>query len=227
MRIISALAILSITACAHTKAKPAAEAKPEAKAEATAPAPTKAEPAAPAAALAPVRVEILSQSATAVGAPIQDTLYSERKEDAAITKRELDGDVLTYTGQVGLGKGSSYAGIGMYLAIFKAGRTMDATNYKSVTFRLASTAGQLRLRIAGGDQKVREEGCYPVFTQRVTETLTDYTIPLSSFKAESWCGGKGVSAADTLKTLYGYEVADITVAGKPVTVSVVSIVLNP
>jgi hypothetical protein len=228
MRTITMLAgVLAFTACATTEPKPAAapaEAAP-AKAE-----PAKAEPApaAPAAdALAPVQVEFISQSATASGGAIQDTAYSEKAEDVTITKREIADGLLTYTGQVGMGKGSSYAGIGLYVELFKGGKTLDATKYKSVTFRLASTAGNLRLRIAGSDQKIREGGCYPVVTQAVTPTPTDYTIPLSKFQAEGWCGSKAVSAAATLKELYGYEVADITIAKTPVTISVGNITLNP
>lgn len=218
MRRIVMLAALLFAACAHHGKK-----VESAKAE-----PAKVEPgkAEPTAVSNPEKVEFASATATKAGAPLEDTNYSEQPKDASIDKREFANGVVTYSGQVGLGKGSQWAGIGFWAPLTKEMKTIDATKYKSVTFKVASTAGTLRLRIAGGDQAQRSGGCYPVFMLDVTPTLADYTIPLEKFKAEGWCGPKGVSAADTLKTLYGYEVADIAVAKKPVTISVQSITLN-
>ncbi len=217
MRRIAVLAVLLFAACAHHHKKVEA-----AKAE-----PAKTEtPKAEAGALAPVKVEFASASATKAGAPVEDTNSSEQPGDASITKKDFADGVVTYTGQVGMGKGSSYAGIGLWAPIAN-GKTIDATKYKSVTFQLASTAGTLRLRLAGGDQAARGTGCYPVVMQDVTEKLTDYTIPLSKFKSEAWCGPKAITVEQTLPILYGYEIADISVAKKPVTISVGSITLNP
>jgi hypothetical protein len=219
------LAAMLFVACAHNgkKAEPAkAEpAKEPAKSE-----PAKAEPAAVPAGAA-VKVEFASASATKAGAPLEDTKYSEQANDASIDKKEFADGVVTFSGQVGLGKGSQWAGIGFWAPVFKDLKTMDATKYKSVTFKLASTAGTLRLRIAGGDQAARSGGCYPVVMQEVTPTLAEYTIPLEKFKAESWCGPKAIAVPDTMKSFYGYEIADISVAKKPVTISVQSITLNP
>jgi len=63
--------------------------------------------------------------------------------------------------------------------------------------------------------------------QEVTDKMTEYTIPLEKFKAEGWCGPKAIAVPDTMKTFYGYEIASISVAKKPITISVQSITLNP
>ncbi len=223
MRRFVMLAAVLFVACAHAKKADPAKAEP-AKEPAKAAA---AEPAAVPAPGAPIKVEFASAAATKFGAPLEDTKYSEQPNDASIDKKEFADGVVTYSGQVGLGKGSQWAGIGLWAPVFKDLKTMDATKYKSVTFKVASTAGALRLRLAGGDQAARSGGCYPVFMQEVTPTLTEYTIPLEKFKAEGWCGPKAISVPDTMKTFYGYEIADISVAKKPVTISVQSITLNP
>jgi hypothetical protein len=213
MRRIAILSLMLLAACVHTKKAETAKAEP-AKAE---------QPAMGGA----VVVEFASASATKAGAPIEDTKYSEKADDASIDKKEFAGGVVTYAGQVGLGKGSGWAGIGFWAPITADSKPIDATKFKSVTFKIASTAGQLRLRLAGGDQAARGGGCYPVFMQDVTPTVTEYTIPLAKFQAESWCGPKAISVADTLPNLWGYEIADISVAKKPITISVQSITLNP
>ncbi len=205
MRQTAIVAVLLLTVCATAEPKPAA---------------------APAAGAA--SVEFASPEATKAGAVVTETKYSEKPGDVEITKKEFAAGVVTITGQVGMGKGSSYYGIGLNFAINADGKPIDARAFKSVTFHVASTTARtLRLRISGSDEKVRNGGCYPVYVQDVTKDVKEYTIPVSKFASESWCAAQSKSVDSTLADLYGFEVADTTASKGPTQMMVGTITLNP
>ncbi len=214
------IAIMLLTACATSGSSTASPAKAEAAPAAAAPA------AAPSAGA--VSVEFASPEATKAGGVVTETKYSERAGDVEITKKEFAGGVVTLTGQVGVGKGSSYFGIGINFPINADGKPIDGRAYKTVTFQVASTTARaLRLRVSGADEKVRNSGCYPVYVQEVTKEVKAYTIPLSKFASESWCAANSKSVDSTLTELYGFEVADTTASKGPTVMSVGTITLNP
>jgi len=211
--VLSLTAVL-LAACASNDApKPtAAEAKPAA-----------------GAASAPFSVEFADAKTTKAGAEVVDIVYSEKKDDAMLSKKDVANGVLTVEGQVGNGKGSQWAGVGVSMNADKGENAkMDATGYKSVTFRLASpTTGALRLRLLGDDQAVRNAGCYPIFVQPVTDKLTEYTIRLDAFQPEGWCGAQARKVGQTLPVFGGFEVVDTAMLKKPTRFSVGAITLNP
>ncbi|WP_341677070.1 hypothetical protein [Niveibacterium sp. SC-1] len=211
---VLAAALLGLAACATGEApKPAAEAKP----------------AAPAGNAKPLLTGFASATATEAGADVVDIVYSEKKDDAALTSKDFAGGVLTVNGQVGTGKGSQWAGVGVSMNVAKGEMPkIDASGYTSVTFRLASpTTGSLRLRIMGDEQAVRNAGCYPIFVQPVTDKLTEYTIKLEAFQPEGWCGAQARRVAQTLPVFGGFEIVDVAMLKKPTRFSVGSITLNP
>jgi hypothetical protein len=224
MRITTLAVLLAFTACATAEKKPvtAEPAKEPAKAEA-------AKPAAPAASGEKLAaVDFASTEATKLGGAVTDTKYSEKPDDATITKKSFADGVVTYEGQVGFGKGSQWAGIGMSVNIAPEAKPMNAKQYKSVTFKLASpTTGALRLRIIGNEEKIRTKGCYPIFMQPVTKDMTEFTIPVGKFAPESWCGADARTADGTIVELVGFEIVDIALRKQPTTFSVGSITLNP
>ena len=183
----------------------------------------------PAAATGPVNVVVFTgPKSTRAGAAVGDTVYSERAEDAAITDHQFENGVVTYSGQVGFGKGSTWAGVGLNVDILPDGKPIDATRFKSVTFRLASpTTRSLRLRLIGNEPSVNQKGCYPTTLIRVTKDLKDYTFSFKDFDPETWCGSAGRTAAKTIPGLIGFEIADINIQGKPTSFSVGTITLNP
>ncbi len=184
--------------------------------------------AAPAAGGSLVAVQFTGVKSTRSGADVGETTYSERSGDAAITDRQFADGVVTYSGQVGFGKNSRWAGIGLIVSILPGGKAIDASRFKTVTFRLASpTTRSLRLRLRGPDQGLIDAGCYPITLQRVSKDLKEYTIKLSDFDAEAFCGARGRSASKTLPELTGFEVADANMQGKPTSFSVGSITLGP
>lgn len=177
----------------------------------------------------PVNVVVFTgPKSTRAGVEVGETVYSERSEDAMINDRQFENGVVTYSGQVGFGKGSTFAGIGINVNMFPDAKPIDATRFKGVTFRLASpTTRSLRLRIVGNDPKVVQQGCYPTTLVRVSKDLKDYTFKFKDFDPETWCGSRGVSVAKTIPSLVGFEIADINIQGKPTSISVGTITLNP
>ncbi len=178
--------------------------------------------------LQPVSVEFASAEVTRAGAKLTETKYSEKADDVAINAKIFSEGVVTILGNVGMGKGSSYGGIGLNFSITTDGKSIDGRGYKAVTFRLASpTPRKLRLRITGADRTKRDTGCYPVYVQSVGPEMKAYTIPLSKFQAESWCGSKAEPVLATLGNLWGFEVADNTVSRDPTAFSIGTITLEP
>jgi hypothetical protein len=178
--------------------------------------------------LQPVSIEFVNAEVTKAGAAINETRYSEKPDDVAIDAKIYAQGVITILGSVGVGKGSSYAGIGLNFAVTGEGKALDARGYKAVTFKLSSPVKRsLRLRLWGDDRRKRETGCYPVYTQTVGPQMKAYTIPLSKFEAESWCGSKAEPVLATLGSLWGFEVADITVSRDPTAFSIGSVTLEP
>jgi len=217
---------VAIPAARAAAPPPAAAATP-----ATATVAAAAPPATPAAATSsggPLVVHFGGIKATRSGGEINDMTYSEKSEDAAITDRQFADGVVTWTGQVGFGKGSRWAGFGVTVNILPGAKAIDGTRFKTVTFRLASaTTRSLRLRLLGADQSVTNAGCYPITLQRVSKDLKEYTFKVSEFESEAFCSGRGRSAAKTLPELIGFEIADINMQGKPSSFSIGSITLNP
>ncbi|HYD40588.1 MAG TPA: hypothetical protein VEB43_07145 [Anaeromyxobacter sp.] len=223
MRHTSLAVLLVFTACATAEKKPAEAAAPAA--------PAAAEPAKPAAEAAPAgalaTLEFASATATKTGAELMETRYSERPDDAAITDKKFENGAVTWTGQVGFGKGSSWAGIGFF-AFFHADKSpVDLSAAKAVKIRLASpTTRTLRVRVAGADEKIRNMGCYPVSMQQVTAEAKEYTIPISQFSPEGWCAANGRSIQQTLPQAVGFEIVDLAIQKSPTSFSVGTITVQ-
>jgi hypothetical protein len=214
---------------------------PPAAAAAPAPAPAAPQPAAAVAAPAPtpaptgstsgalMLVEFTGVRSTRSGGEVVDTHYSEVPDDVAITNRQFGSGMLTYTGQVGMGKGSSYAGIGLVANIQGGAKPIDASHYKSIVFRRLSMVGggMLRLRIQGPDRQVLAAGCYPVMRAKVSGDPKDYTFNVADFTPEGWCGAQGRSPEETLPRLVSIEVANDAIEEKPSTFTVGAIKLVP
>lgn len=196
-----------------------------------APAPQPAPTPAPAASSggAYMAVEFTGVRTTRSGGEIVDTHYSEVPDDVSITNRQFGSGMLTYTGQVGMGKGSSYAGIGLVANIQAGAKPLDASHYKTIVFRRLSMVGggMLRLRIQGPDGKVLAAGCYPVMRAKVGNDPKDYTFNLADFTPEGWCGAQGRAPEETLPRLVSIEVATDAIEEKPTTFTVGAIKLAP
>lgn len=159
---------------------------------------------------------------------IAEIAYSQNAGDTRFDPLLLTDGALTVSGQVGMGKGSSWAGIGVQLPIGPDKLEMNATSYKSVTFNLASaTTGTLRLRLLGGDEAIKNAGCYPIVMQPVSGTMSSVTIELAKFASEGWCGANARTVKDTMRFFTGYEIVDVAIQKKPTSFAIGKITLNP
>ena len=182
----------------------------------------------PAAAPAPAATASPAQQATAAGAPgghafavfkadgstaqggmYSGFAYSEKPGDASLEKVAVTNGTARVNGTVWPQKGSTWAGIGFTAAAGADGKTLDLSQQRTLHLQLASaTATQLRVRLVGDDKATRDNGCYPVAVQSVTPELRDYSIALSRFAPEAYCGAQGRSAGATTPAVVAIEVSD-------------------
>lgn len=187
----------------------------------TAPAATAPAPApAPAPAAAATRTDpgalpfaTMKGALTEQGGTLDPFAYSEKPGDAQLGKLSVADGVAQVSGVIWPQKGSTWAGVALSVNAGAAGKTVDLSGYKSVTLQLAGNLPSLRLRIMGTDKVVRDSGCYPIVMQPVTNELREYTIELSRFAPEGYCGGNARSIAATQPAVATVEVADAKVSG--------------
>lgn len=165
---------------------------------------------------------------TKQGGAVKQQAYSQRPGDAFFLQKPAVADgMLELTGQLGSGKGSSWATLGAVWDVQPRGMPFNASKFRNVTVRLASTTRFLRLRMVGDDKAVAETGCYPVYQQEVTEVPTDYTIPLSKFALEPQCAATGREIGETLPRLMGIEVTSTRITERPIKIWIGPTTLRP
>lgn len=148
------------------------------------------------------------------GALLEGFAYSEKPGDASFGKISVDNGVARVTGLIWPQKGSTWGGIGFIVGTAQ-GKALDLSSYKTLSLQLAASApGTLRIRVMGNEKATRDNGCYPVFVQPVTTELREYSIDLSRFASESYCGGNARTIAATSTAVGAVEVTDPKVAGK-------------
>lgn len=175
-------------------------------------------------------VSFTSATSTAQGGAVDAFSYSEKAGDATLGNVTFADGVTRVTGKLGGEKGSTWGGIGLIAGTAAGDKTIDISGKANLRIRLASaTATTLRVRLMGADATTRGNGCYPVAVQKVTAEVTSYTIPLSAFAPEGYCGSMGRSIGTVSAALASVEVTDPTVPAKtrPVDFSVGSVELLP
>ncbi|MEN9489917.1 MAG: hypothetical protein RJA63_366 [Pseudomonadota bacterium] len=173
-------------------------------------------------------IDFTGDAATAQGGVIGNVVYSQSPDDAALKSKTFADGALKVVGQVGFGKSSKWAGMGITTSIGPSGTQIDANSFKTISFKLAASEPvKLRVRIIGNEQAINDAGCYPIVMQAVTTELTEYTVPLASFASEGWCGGKARSVNKTLSGFTGFEVVNIDMTGKETSFTLGSVRLNP
>jgi hypothetical protein len=174
-----------------------------------------------------VTYEFATAEFTRQGGAINLTKYSEPAGDVSFQGKTVTDGVLTVKGKVGLGRGAAVAGLGPNWDLAPGAAPIDASKFKSVTFRLAASTRSLRLRLVGNLPGTQKNGCYPIVVVEVSEQMKEYPIPLEKFEPEKWCGNKGRDARETLPALVGFEVVSTNVSQLPLTLSIGATTLNP
>jgi hypothetical protein len=168
--------------------------------------------------------EVLNPEYMKQGGGVEIVKYSQVPGDVALQSTTVKGDSLVLKGQLGLGQGSFYAGLGPRFFLRPRNAAMDLSKFGSVTLRVAASTRELRIGAVGPDPAARNSGCYPVYTLEVGDQMKEYTIPLSRFATESRCSVE--SAAQTLTHVTAFEVVSLRVTQRPLTVTVGPITLN-
>lgn len=168
-------------------------------------------------------------SATVQGGNINGFSYSEKPGDVVASPFNVVAGMLFVRGTFVAKNASAWSGLGVSVEA-GSNQPIDATSYKTLSIRLSAlNASKLRLRLNGTDDKVKNSGCYPIFTQYVTPEERSYEIPLSKFMSDSYCGTNAVDIAKTLQRLSAIEVADTSdpVRARSAQFTVASIALLP
>lgn len=169
-----------------------------------------------------------SADLTRQGGAVKITQYSERPGDVAFHGTRFSEGGLAVSGQVGFGQGSRFAGLGPRWQLQRDGAPIDARTFRSITVRLGATTRALRVRLVGRVPPGQDDACHPVHVlEDVDETVKEYTIPLSEFAPEGWCGPKGWEVKEVLPELTGLEVVSNRITAKPLSLWVGATTLNP
>lgn len=213
-------------ACTATTAPVVAQAAPDV----TISKPAAPTPVAPPAAAVTAIVSFSSTTTTAQGGSVDAFSYSEKPGDATLGNLSVANGAARVTGKLGAEKGSTWGGIGLIAGTAAGDKSINIAGKDSLRIKLASaTASTLRVRIMGTDKVTRDNGCYPVAVQKVSAELREYSIALSSFGPEAYCGAMGRSMSAVAGTVAAIEVSAPTVPTKPSTVdfTVGSVELQP
>lgn len=174
-----------------------------------------------------ITFEFATADFTRQGGAVNVTKYSERDGDVTLKGKAVADGVLTVHGQVGLGQGSTWAGLGPNWDLQADSRPLDASKFKFVTFRIAASTRSVRLRLVGAERETQRNGCYPVYVLEVNDQMKEYNIPISKFEPERWCGSRGRDPRETLPRLTGFEVVSTNVSQLPLTLSIGRTTLIP
>lgn len=161
------------------------------------------------------------------GGAIETVKYSEVPGDVLFRGYVIDKGVLTMTGKLGMGQGSTFGGLGPRFDLQLNGKPVDASKLDSVTVRVSASTKMLRLSLVGSDRATRKNRCYPVYMLEVDDQMKEYTVPFSKFAPEPSCGTKARELRDTLPELTAIEVVSTRITRLPLTISVGATTLNP
>jgi len=147
-------------------------------------------------------------ASTVQGGNINGFSYSEKPGDAVASPMSVVAGMLFVRGSFVAKNASAWSGLGVSVEP-GTNQPMDVSNYKTLSIRLSALhTSKLRLRLNGTDDKIKSNGCYPIFMQYVTPEERSYEIPLAKFASDSYCGANAVDVVRTLQRLSAIEVAD-------------------
>lgn len=154
-------------------------------------------------------VTFVNTSVTTQGGPVDSFSYSENPGDARKGIMSVANGVIRVIGKLGTSKGSTWGGIGLFVGTAADEKTIDFAGKKNLRFQLSSAAAStLRLRILGPDKTTWKNGCYPVARVNVRPELTSYTVPLSAFAPEDYCGANGRSIGSVVGAVVAVEIVE-------------------
>jgi len=149
---------------------------------------------------------------TAEGGFIDAFQFSEKPADVALEPVTFGAGTVHAGGAIDPRHGSTWGGVALTASLARRGHAVDVSGGHTLALSLASPgSATLRVRLIGTDAALRDSGCYPVATVRVTPELKEYALPIASFAPESFCGPNAPMGPAVAGALTAVEIADATV----------------
>jgi hypothetical protein len=149
---------------------------------------------------------------TAEGGFIDSFQFSEKPGDVALAPVAFGAGTARASGAIDPRHGSTWGGVALTASLARRGHALDVSDGRTLAVSLASAgSATLRLRLIGTNAALRDSGCYPVATVRVTPELKEYALPIASFAPESFCAANAPVGPAVTGALTAVEIADATV----------------
>lgn len=121
------------------------------------------------------------------GGSISRTQYSERPGDAQVQNVSADNGFITADYTLSKQNGSTWGGAGL-LFLIASDKTVNVQGFNALRIQIAaSKTSQVFVRIAGNEESIINNGCYPIVFVDVKPELKTYVLPLKAFNNASYC----------------------------------------
>jgi hypothetical protein len=133
---------------------------------------------------------------TLQGGSISRTQYSERPGDAEVQNVSTSNGFVTADYMLSRQNGSTWGGAGLSILAGSYTKTVSVQGFNALRLQIAaSKTSQVFVRIAGNEDSIINNGCYPIVFVDVKPELKTYVLPLKVFSPASYC------TANTLRTM--------------------------
>ncbi len=130
------------------------------------------------------------------GGSINKVQYSERPGDSQVQNVTTNNGLVVADYTLSKQNGSSWGGAGLSFLAAPDRRTVNVQGFSALRLQIAaSQANQVFVRIAGNEESIINNGCYPILFVDVKPELKTYVLPLKAFATASYC------TANSLRTM--------------------------
>jgi hypothetical protein len=133
---------------------------------------------------------------TLQGGSISKTQYSERPGDAEVQNVSTSNGFVTADYILSKQNGSTWGGAGLSILAGSYSKTVNVQGFNALRLQIAaSKTSQVFVRLAGNEDSIINNGCYPIVFVDVKPELKTYVLPLKTFNNAGYC------AANSMRTL--------------------------
>jgi hypothetical protein len=130
---------------------------------------------------------------TLQGGSISRTQYSERPGDAEVQSVSTNSGFVTADYMLSRQNGSTWGGAGLSILAGAYNKTVSVQGFNALRIQIAaSKTSQVFVRIAGNEDSIINNGCYPIMFVDVKPELKTYVLPLKNFNNASYCSGNNL-----------------------------------
>ncbi len=125
---------------------------------------------------------------TLQGGSIARTQYSERPGDAEVQNVSTNNGFVTADYMLSRQNGSTWGGAGVLVLAGAYSKTVNVQGFNALRLQIAaSKTSQVFVRLAGNEESISSNGCYPIVFVDVKPELKTYVLPLKNFNNASYC----------------------------------------